>query len=220
MNAKVKTLLFILWMVLLSSGGGLFLLKGGSARDLVQGVRDLVESAGVWGPLCFVAVYSFRSLVFFPASALTVLSGAVFGPALGFLITLIGENISANLSFVIGRYFGAGMVRRLNRGSRMSGLACLIHRNGFHAVLTMRMMFLPFDLVGYSSGMCGIRHPAFALGTLLGTVPGLAAFVFLGSAVTDVRYLFVASAFMGGSLWMSRVLHRHEAVQPSFPNPQ
>ncbi len=55
-------------------------------------------------------------------------------------------------------------------------LTCKIQENGFLTVLIMRLTFLPFDLVGYSSGMCNIKQRDFALATVIGTIPGLLTF--------------------------------------------
>ena len=75
----------------------------------------------------------------------------------------------------------------------------------------MRLAYVPFDLVGYSSGMCDIRHRDFALGTLIGTLPGLSTFAFLGSAVMDLRYLVVSAGFLALGLAVSVLLKK------SFP---
>jgi uncharacterized membrane protein YdjX (TVP38/TMEM64 family) len=117
-------------------------------------------------------VYSFRSLILFPASLLTAISGLLFGPWHGILFTIIGENISGNISFVVGRYFGSGLMKHL--GSKIKiirSLECNFRKSGFLTVLTMRLMYMPFDLVGYMSGVCKIRQRDFALGTFIGTIP-------------------------------------------------
>jgi uncharacterized membrane protein YdjX (TVP38/TMEM64 family) len=77
----------------------------------------------------------------------------------------------------------------------------------------MRLTYLPFDLVGYSSGMCNIKHKDFALGTLIGTLPGLTTFVFLGRSVTDFRFLFFATAILAISLTVSVSLKKSFRLQ-------
>ena len=76
----------------------------------------------------------------------------------------------------------------------------------------MRLAFLPFDLVGYSSGLCGIRHWDFALGSLVGTLPGLATFILLGGAIKQTHYLFAALAIAAVTVSLAKFLNHREAL--------
>jgi uncharacterized membrane protein YdjX (TVP38/TMEM64 family) len=87
-------------------------------------------------------------------------------------------------------------------------LTSKIQENGFLTVLIMRLTFLPFDLVGYSSGMCNIKQRDFTMATVIGTIPGLFTFVLLGGSFTDFRYLFLAAVFLAfgltASFWLKK----------------
>jgi len=208
----LKIILFALWGTIVGVAIYVYLSTGFSITRTIEVLRKPIEQAGLWGPVLYITVYSFRSLIFFPASILTVFAGMVFGPWSGILLTLIGENISANISFFVGRYFAADLLKDPGKTKRfVPRITCRIRQNGFLTVLIMRLAYVPFDLVGYSSGMCDIRHRDFALGTLIGTLPGLSTFAFLGSAVIDSRYLIVAAAFLALSLTVSVLLKK------SFP---
>jgi len=208
----LKIILFVLWSTIVGLAVYVYLGAGFSITQAIEVLRKPIEQAGAWGPLLYITVYSFRSLIFFPASILTVFAGMVFGPWFGILFTLIGENISANVSFLVGRYFAADLLKDPGKSKRfVPRITCTIRQNGFLTVLIMRLAFVPFDLVGYSSGICDIKHRDFALGTLIGTLPGLSTFAFLGSAVMDLRYLVVAAGFLALGLAVSVVLKK------SFP---
>ena len=77
----------------------------------------------------------------------------------------------------------------------------------------MRLMFLPFDLVGYSSGVCSIRQRDFVLGTLLGTLPGLATFILLGSAINQIVYLYYALSIALAMLGVALLLKRRDQIK-------
>jgi len=208
----LKILLFAVWGTVVGLAVYVYLSTGFSITQTVEVLRKPIEQAGPWGPVLYISVYSFRSLIFFPASILTVFAGMVFGPWFGILFTLIGENISANISFLVGRYFAADLLKNPGKTRRfVPRITCRIRQNGFLTVLIMRLAYVPFDLVGYSSGMCDIRHRDFALGTLIGTLPGLSTFAFLGSSVMDLHYLIFAAAFLALSLAVSVLLKK------SFP---
>lgn len=214
-KTKIKIILFTIWSIIVCLAIYIYLSKGLSITGTTETLQGIIQQSGVWGPVLYVSVYSFRSIIFFPASVLTVIAGILFGPWLGLVLTLIGENISANLSFVVGRYFTADLLKDLDTTKHfIPRLTCKIQDNGFITVLIMRLTFLPFDLVGYSSGMCNIKQKDFALATLIGTLPGLSTFVFLGGSFTDFRYLVLAAVFLGFGLTASVLLKKSFLSQP------
>ena len=210
-KARIKTFLFTLWGAIVGLAIYIYLSREPSITGTVNILQSFIRQSGAWGPLIYVTAYAFRSLVFFPASILTITAGILFGPWLGILLTMIGENISANLSFVVGRYFTADLLKFFSTKKHfVPRLTCKIKDNGFLTVLIMRLTFLPFDLVGYSSGMCNIKQKDFDLATVIGTIPGLLTFVFLGGSLLDLRYLILAATFLTigltVSFWLKKTL--------------
>jgi uncharacterized membrane protein YdjX (TVP38/TMEM64 family) len=158
---------------------------------LEQWLRDfgLLKAAFI-----YVVLYAVRPLILFPATLLTVASGLLFGPWLGTLFTVVGENASANLAFSLARWLGrrtvanheSGMMRRWDEK---------LKRNGIVTVLTMRLIMLPFDAVNFGCGLTAIRQRDYALGTFFGIIPSLVGFVLLGGiAASGVQHrVFVLS---------------------------
>jgi uncharacterized membrane protein YdjX (TVP38/TMEM64 family) len=208
-ETPIKIFLFTLWSTVVCLAIYFYFSRESPITGVVETLQRFIRQCGVWGPLIYVGGYAFRSLIFFPASILTITAGILFGPWLGILLTMIGENISANISFVVGRYFTADLLKYFSTKKRyVPRLTCKIQENGFITVLIMRLTFLPFDLVGYSSGMCNIKQRDFALATVIGTIPGLLTFVFLGGSFLDFRYLFLAAVFLASGLAVSFWLKR------------
>ena len=102
-NIRIKITLVAVWGIFICLLFYIFLSRESSTTEIVHSLRGYILQSGVWGPLIYVVAYAFRSLVFFPASVLTITAGVLFGPLLGILLTIIGENISANISFIVGR---------------------------------------------------------------------------------------------------------------------
>ena len=213
MKISLKSILFMFWLSMVAIVVYFYLNSGMTFIQLSSGLQNFIRAAGSGAAIAYVAIYSARSLIFFPASLLTAAGGLLFGPWIGMLLTVIGENISANISFVLGRYFGKDILSVL--GSKFKivpSVKCKLQENGFMSVLVMRLTYLPFDLVGYSSGMCGLRQKDFAAATFLGTIPGLATFVLLGSAFTDLRNVYFALAFFVLGLILSKYLRSRKKV--------
>jgi uncharacterized membrane protein YdjX (TVP38/TMEM64 family) len=210
---KVKISLLIFWAVVLLTILIGAVIKGLSPQNILNALGLYIKGLGIWGPLAYVGFYSVRSLVFFPASLLTITAGALFGPVHGLLLTMIGENISANLSFVISRYFKANILEYLSPSARFAAkISCYTEKNGLTLVMISRLVFLPFDLVSYSSGLSCIRQKDFALGTLIGTIPGLLTFTLLGSSLVDLRFLAMSAVSLAVSLLLARYLKKRKTA--------
>ena len=213
-KVRIKFFLFTLWGAIFGLAIYIYFSRESSVTGTVNFLQSFIRQSGGWGPLVYVVAYAFRSLVFFPASILTITAGILFGPWLGILLTMIGENISANISFVVGKYFTADLLKILSTKKHfVPRLTCKIQDNGFLTVLIMRLTFLPFDLVGYSSGMCNIKQKDFALATVVGTIPGLLTFVFMGGSILDYRYLLLAAVFLASSLAVSFRLRKSQYIE-------
>jgi uncharacterized membrane protein YdjX (TVP38/TMEM64 family) len=199
--SKIKIVLLTFWGIVVFASIYGYLAAGLTFNELFEITQNIVYRSGVWAPAVYILFYSFRSLVFFPASLLTIIAGMLFGPWYGLLYTLIGENISANVSFVVGRYLMSDLEGYVHKKNQLfSRIITQIQGNGFLAVLFMRLAYLPFDLVGYSSGIFKLNQKDFALGTILGTIPGLMAYTFLGSSIIDINYLLIGAVVMLASL--------------------
>jgi len=212
---KQKKILLSFWGVALIAALYGYLNAGLTFNELVEFTQKFVQRSGVWAPIVYILIYSFRSLVFFPASLLTIISGMLFGPWFGLLYTLIGENISANISFVVGRYLFSDLEEYIHKKNQLfSRITNHIQGNGFLAVLFMRLAYLPFDLVGYSYGIFKLNQKDFALGTLLGTIPGLMAYTFIGSSLINIDFLLLGSTVLLASL-LGAVLLKAYFLKPA-----
>lgn len=137
----------------------------------------------MWGPFAYMIVYAIRPLIFFPATLLTALSGALFGLWWGIFYTIIGENMSANLAYWLGRFFGKDLHLE---DSFIGSWVQKLRKNAFMTVLFMRLFYVPFDLTNYSSGILRVRWISYFLATLIGILPGLTTFVALGAGIKDI----------------------------------
>ena len=131
--------------------------------------------------LIYVILYTIRPLILFPATVLTVASGLIFGPWLGILFTIIGENASANFAFLIARWLGGNWINDRETG-RLKEWDAKLRDNAMTTVLIMRLIYMPFDAVNYGCGMTSMRQRDYFVGTFLGIMPALVTFVLLGGA--------------------------------------
>ena len=135
--------------------------------------------------MIYIIFYALRPLVLFPASLLTIASGLVFGPILGIVFTIVGENASANFAFFLARWLGREAVAaREYEGSFAEKWDKRLSQNGLVTVLIMRLIYFPFDLVNFSCGLTSMRQRDFAVGTFIGILPTLISFVLFGGVAS------------------------------------
>jgi uncharacterized membrane protein YdjX (TVP38/TMEM64 family) len=146
----------------------------------------LADRPGPRAALLCVAGYALGTLAFVPKPALSAAVGAVFGVWTGLLVAAAGTTAGALLAFAAARLLGRGALRPLLLRSRaLAGLDRRLARRAFVSVLTLRLLpVVPFAAVNVAAAVSRMRWPPFALGTLLGSAPGNAAWVLAGAAAT------------------------------------
>lgn len=178
--------------------------------------------------LAYIIIYALRPLTLFSSVLLTLAGGFLFGPAWGVAYTVIGANLSATVAFFIGRYFGRGVLDDDASDGWMQRYARRLRENSFETVLIMRFIFLPYDLVNYLSGFLRIGYGSFLTATVIGSIPGTIAFVFVGASLSaaeitdlfltgelptlDWRLLAISATMFVISIALSRYLKRREAT--------
>ena len=204
--------------------------NGLSTTEAAQEFIDTVGSAW-WGVLAFVAVYLLRPIVLFPASVLTVVGGILFGPVVGVLVVVVAANASAMIAYGVGRLLGRAPGTDDAHGAGLRGADPDVEQsvakrwsgrmrdNSFETVLIMRLLFLPYDLVNYLSGILRLAWLPFLVATALGSLPGTVSFVLLGASLDDLDEGLggIDPAALGASLFIfvvsllvARVLRRRQ----------
>lgn len=217
----------LFWLALLGSYQLYALRQGLTPPEAARGLVGFASESPA-GALAFVALYMARPLILFPASVLTIAAGFLFGPVLGVLLTIIASNASAAVAYLMGRFFGGGLMEA-NGGSGLVGrYAQRLRDSSFETVLVMRFVLLPYDLVSYLAGFVRIKPPPFLLATALGSLPGTVSFVLFGASIgpesgnvpvgLDGRVLAASAAIFVASIALARYFRRREHRQKASPD--
>jgi phosphatidylserine/phosphatidylglycerophosphate/cardiolipin synthase-like enzyme/uncharacterized membrane protein YdjX (TVP38/TMEM64 family) len=147
----------------------------------------LAAGAGApWAILFVVAAFVVGGAVAFPVTVMIVATAAVFGPWLGMLYAALGVAASALALYALGAWFGQDAPAALF-GARWDGVRAQLRRRGLLAMVAVRVVpVAPFTFVNLAAGASSIRLVDFALGTLIGMAPGLAALCLLGDRIVHV----------------------------------
>ena len=209
------------WLILIGSYAFYIVSNGLTFREALQQPIDFMRGNPL-APLIFIGIYTLRPIVLFSAVLLSLAGGALFGGFWGIIYTVIGANLGATLAYFIGYFFGQGAVEEeAEAEGRLQRWIGKMRSNSFETVLTMRFIFLPYDLVNYLAGFLRINYGAFILATILGSLPGTLSFVLLGAS-TGLNaegegfnpWVLVASVVIFvASLVFSRLLKRRKGVE-------
>jgi uncharacterized membrane protein YdjX (TVP38/TMEM64 family) len=141
-----------------------------------------IDAAGWWGLLAFGAAYVAAALAFVPGSAITLASGAIFGPWWGTALVSVASTTAAALAFLIGRHAARDAVRRrATRAPRFAAIDDAIGQRGWKIVALLRLSpAIPFSLGNYLFGITAVRFVPYVLASWLAMLPGTFMYVYLG----------------------------------------
>ncbi len=148
-------------------------------------LRHLLETAGAWAPVAFIATYAMGVCLFVPGTLLTTAGAAIFGPYFGFVYVWLGAMVGSSFAFFIGRYLGRDFAASLI-GDRLRKYDEAIERKGFATVLYLRLVYFPFTPMNFGMGLTRVRFWDYFFGTALGIVVGTFIFTFFVGTVKDV----------------------------------
>jgi uncharacterized membrane protein YdjX (TVP38/TMEM64 family) len=183
-------------------------------------LRDWATSVGPWFPLAFLAAHIVVTVFPFPRTAFTLAAGLLFGPYLGVPLVVLASTTSAVIALLLVRAAG-WQLSRLVRHPRVDSLDARLRERGWPAVMSMRMIpAVPFSVANYAAGASAVRLLPYTLATLVGLLPGTAAVVILGDALTGnvspllfLVSLCSASLGIAGLIYEIRTHRRHHRAR-------
>jgi uncharacterized membrane protein YdjX (TVP38/TMEM64 family) len=184
-------------------------------------LRDWAKSLGPWFPLAFFGAHVVMTVLPFPRTVFTLAAGLLFGPVLGVAIAVTASALSAVIALLLVRALG-WQLSNLVSNPRVDGLNARLHERGWPAVLSLRLIpAVPFSVLNYAVGASSVGVLPYFLATLVGVLPGTAAVVILGDAMTGnvsplllLVSLCTAAVGIGGLVYETRryraTVHHHD----------
>jgi len=153
-----------------------------------------VADQGSLGPLVFIVINVFLTMLLIPQVIFTVIAGALFGWKLGTLYASVAMTIGAVGAFFIARY---GVKARFADNAVFRKMQRLSRSHPLHVISLSRIIpVLPFPVTSYLLGITEVRSFPYALLTWVSMLP---------------ETVFLAS---GGHLLHLSLIHISEPTRP------
>ena len=194
------------------------LATGYDFKEAGMDLERLAGAAGPAGPFVFVGVYATATVVFVPASLLTLAAGFLYGPWAGTGIVSVAATLGASLAFLVSRYAARPYLQQRLQGSpKFELIDNKVEKEGFKVVLLLRLSpLLPFSLLNYALGISRVHFWMYCGASWIGMLPGTFAYVWIGSAGRaaseahsgDLNAAKIALYVVGAiaTLWITKIL--------------
>lgn len=160
--------------------------------DLVgnpERLRALVEQAGVFGPLVFIAVQFLQILIApIPGQVVGIAAGALFGPWTGTLYSILGSFLGMLAVISLSRKLGRPFVERFVDQKTLQKFDYLINNNGpIVFFLIMLLPVFPDDLICYIAGLSNVKIRTLVLLGTLGRIPTTLVSALIGAGIGEAN---------------------------------
>lgn len=215
---KIRTLVLLLACFFLTAVGVYFLRQISEEQ-----LQVWLEQSGVWAPVIYCLVYAASTILLVPSTPLNLSGGLIFGVLWGTIWTSVAAIAAAIVSFIFSRTVGQRFVARQfsGRWQAWTAIDAEIGEGGLFYIFAIRLLpILPYGLVNFAAGLTSIRFRDYAIGTALGTVPGVLPFVAIGASLKalsrgDLLPLMAASALTGLSVAAATWYRRRQSSAKS-----
>jgi uncharacterized membrane protein YdjX (TVP38/TMEM64 family) len=162
-----------------------------------------LKEAGPLAMLVGIGLLIADVLLPIPSSVIMVAHGALFGPIIGSLLSLVGCLGAVSFAFFLGRR-GDKVLERMVTPPEKAKADALLARFGALAVLVTRPLPLLAETVALLAGASSMKWSRMLIAALLGSIPPSILYAFAGAtthAVSSGLIMFALVIALAGIFW-------------------
>ena len=180
------------WVLILLGIAGLYgIVQVSGLQEILhpEHLTSVLRDFGDAGPFALMGLMTLAVVVSpIPSLPIDLAAGATYGPFWGAVYVLIGAEVGAIISFLIGRALGRDVLSRWLKSDITFCQQCSDHHLMGLMIVARLLPVFSFDIVSYGAGLTKMSLKAFALATFVGMAPPTFALTYLGSAVMTVQW--------------------------------
>jgi uncharacterized membrane protein YdjX (TVP38/TMEM64 family) len=148
-------------------------------------VKELVSGAGLWGPVVFIGVFTVAEILHFPCFVLVIAAAGIWHWSIAIPTAYAGAVTASLAIFWIARRTLSDVVRDY-LPERLLRFEHRLESHGLRTVILLRLLFSFAPAVHWLLGASEVRFRDYLLGTAVGLLPWIVAYVVFGKIV--IRY--------------------------------
>lgn len=135
----------------------------------VERIQTFMDSAGAWGFLAFIVLFSLGELAHVPGIVFVGAASIAYGTELGMLAAYVGAVGSVTLSFVIVRSIGGQPLAAVQRPF-IRRILSKLEKYPIRTIVVLRLIMWMAPQLNYALAMTKVRFRDYVLGSALGLV--------------------------------------------------
>lgn len=159
---------------------------------------------GRWSVCIFICAYIVLTAIGIPGTILAIAGGVVFGLLWGTVWSVVGATLGAIAAFLLARYLLHDWIaRKFGNYRALQRFQQAVRQKPLPFILAVRFAPIsPFNVVNFLFGLTPVPLETYAVGTLVGIIPGTLAYTWLGVAGKEALMdgdrvpLFLALGFL------------------------
>ena len=144
----------------------------------VEGIRESMRAAGIWGFFVFVVAFTVGQLLYIPGFVFVAVAGLAYGPVWGSVASIIAATVSVGVSFFIVRTIGGQPLTEINKPFLKKWIDRL-EEQPLRSMIVIRMFLWAIPPVNYTLAMSGVTFRDYMIAAIIGMTP---PFVFISVA--------------------------------------
>lgn len=150
--------------------------------NLLLGVFASDTNRSTIDKVTFGIAYTLAALLFVPGAALTLIAGALFGPAWGIAIVAVATSAADAIAFLVTRYLLRDFIKALaTRYSKFGLIDTAVSEGGWRIIALLRLSpTIPYSASNYLYGLTGVGFLSYWITSAVFTLPGICAYIYLG----------------------------------------
>ncbi|MFA5111060.1 MAG: VTT domain-containing protein [Desulfobaccales bacterium] len=172
-------------------------------------LRAVIDSAGSWGPLLFIALQASQVLLMLSFLPVEIVGGYIFGLPLGLLYSTLGLSLGALLAFLMARWLEGTYVARFAHPDTMKRYRRHMKREGtLAAFLLFIVPGFPKDIICYMLGLTRMSLWFFLIVITTIRIPSTLLLTLQGAQVYEGNY-GITLGLIALYVALAALLYRH-----------
>ena len=172
--------------------------------EWLEAAAHWVEARPVLGPVAYLLLTVLATVALFPGWVPMALAGVLFGLLPGLVLGTLGITLGAVAAMLAGRTLARSWVaEKIAGNATLAALDEALGEQAFFIVFLTRVaMVLPFNLLNYAYGITRVGLVTYTAATVVGMLPIVAVYVYLGSVADDIGAVIAGDARPAGGWWI------------------